>query len=297
MIARRLVGWPLLALIGLFYSKIAVAADGPVALDGTCAVCLMKMGKLVEGKTEYSSQYDGKTYLFPSEEQKKMFDAEPPAFVPALGGDCVVCLADMGKRVQGSSKFSVVHDGRLFLFPGKEQLAAFEKDPHRYTEADLALDGACPVCLVRMNEVVRGDPKFVVVHDGLRYLFPGDEQKRMFEANPRDFTPALGGNCTVCRVDMKKDVAGKPEFYAVHLDRLYLFPGQEQLDTFKKDPAKYADADVVKGGRCVVCKTDAGKDVAGKKEFAFDFRGKRYLFPDEKARGAFVANPTKYEVQ
>lgn len=273
------------------------AADLPLALDGKCTVCLGKMNKLVVGKTEFTSDYDGKTYRFPSAEQKKMFDADPAKFVPALGGDCVVCLVDMGQRVPGKADFARVHKERLYLFPGQEPLDIFKKDPAKYENADLALDGACPVCLVKMNKVVKGDPKFAVVHDGLRYLFPGPEQKAMFEKDPAAFTPALGGQCTVCKVEMNKQVAGKPEYHQTRAGRLYLFPGQQQLDLFTKHPAKYEAADVALGGNCPVCKVDMGKDVPGKAEFAVDYQGQRYLFPDARLKARFEANPAKYAIK
>lgn len=281
-------------ILGLGAWATAGAADLPVAMEGKCPVCLVKMNKVVAGKAEFASEYDGRTYRFPSAEQKKMFDADPAKFVPALGGDCVVCLVEMGKRVAGKPEHALVHDGRLFLFPAQEQLDMFKKNPAKYADADLALGGDCPVCLVKMNKVVKGDPTYAVVHDGLRYLFPGTEQKQMFEKSPAAFTPALGGDCVVCKVEMKKAVPGKAEFQTVHNGRLYLFPGQEQLDMFKKNPTRYADADVALGGNCAVCKVEMKKDVAGKAEFAVDYQGQRYLFPDAKLRDKFLANPAKY---
>jgi len=292
---QRLVSGCTLSVVFLGTCVSAIAADLPVAMDGKCAVCLAKMDKLVDGKAKYSSDYDGKTYRFPSAEQKKMFDADPAKFVPALGGDCVVCLVEMGKRIPGKPEHALVHDnGRLFLFPEQKQLDMFKRNPSKYEDADLALGGDCAVCLVKMNKVVKGDSAHAVVHDGLRYLFPGAEQKQMFEKNPAAFTPALGGDCVVCKVEMNKAVPGKAEFQTVYNGRLYLFPGQEQLDMFEKNPAKYADTDLALGGNCAVCKVEMKKDVPGKAELSVDYQGKRYLFPDATTRNKFLANPGKY---
>ncbi|RJP33580.1 MAG: hypothetical protein C4547_12045 [Phycisphaerales bacterium] len=281
-------------MLGLGAWASARAADLPVAMDGKCPVCLVKMNKVVDGKAEFVSAYDGKNYRFPSAEQKKAFDADPAKFVPALGGDCTVCLVEMGQRVPGAAEYALVHDGRLFLFPAQKQLDMFKKNPAKYADADLALGGDCPVCLVNMNKVVQGEPGYAAIHDGLRYLFPGAEQKRAFERNPAAFTPALGGNCTVCKVEMNKDVPGKAGYHLVHEGRLYLFPAQEQLDMFKKYPQKYADADLALGGNCAVCKVNMNKDVPGKAEYSVDYQGKRYLFPDAKLRDTFLADPAKY---
>lgn len=269
----------------------ASAADLPLALEGKCSVCLGTMGKLVDGKATITSDYDGQTYRFPSAEQKQMFDADPAKFVPVLGGDCVVCLVDMGKRVAGSPEYSLIHEGRLYLFPSEEQKRLFKMSPAKYAKADLALGGDCPVCLVKMNKVIKGDPAHAVVHDGMRYLFPSPERKQMFEKDPAAFTPALGGNCTVCKVEKKENVPGKAEFRAVHDGRLFLFPGQKQLDMFNSDPHKYTVADVALGGKCVVCKVEMNKDVPGREEFAVDYHGERYLFPDAKTKRMFCPIP------
>ncbi len=272
----------------------ASAAAAEPALDGYCPVCLVKMDKLVKGAPDHASTFDGRTYLFPGPEQKRMFDANPEAFVPVLGGDCTVCRVEMGKSVPGKPEVHTVHEGRLYLFPSEKQQRMFEVNPEKYADADVAMGGHCPVCLVKKDEVVRGKPEYSSIRDGLRYLFPGAEQKRMFDADPAAFTPAMGGNCTVCKVEVDKEVAGKAAHHVMHDGRLYLFPSQKQLDMFLANPGKYADADLAMDGYCAVCKVEKGKRVKGKEEFAVDYEGARYLFPGRKQRAMFLANPEKY---
>jgi YHS domain-containing protein len=62
---------------------------------------------------------------------KPKFLDRPERYVPALGGDCVVCKVEMGKKVPGKPAFSHVYDGRLFLFPGQKQLEMFENNPRK----------------------------------------------------------------------------------------------------------------------------------------------------------------------
>ncbi len=283
--------------VGVAGATSVFAAQPKTALDGYCAVCLVKMNKLVQGDARFSSVFDGKTYLFPGTEQKRMFDADPSAYVPAAGGDCVVCKVKNGENVAGKPEFHVVHDGRLFLFPSDKQRRMFKNNPQEYADADLAIDGNCPVCLVKSNKVMAGKPEYVSVHDGRRYLFPSPKQKAMFEADPGAFTPALGGKCTVCKVEKGKDVPGKAQFNLTYNKRLYLFPSRKQLDMFNANPDKYAQADVALDGYCPVCRIDIGQDIKGKPELALDYKGKRYLFPTAKQRGIFLANPTKYAVE
>jgi YHS domain-containing protein len=254
------------------------------------------MNEVVKGDPSFSSTYDGRTYLFPGAEQKRMFDANPTAFVPALGGACTVCKVEKGKRVPGKAEFHTVHDGQLFLFPGEKQQKMFERDPHKYVDADLALGGACPVCLVKSNKVVPGRPEYASVYDGQRYLFPSPEQQQMFEAQPAAFVPAMHGNCSVCKVEKNEDVPGKAGFHLTHNGRLFLFPSQKQLGMFQANPDRYVNADVAMDGYCPVCKIEMGKDVKGKPDFAVDYEGKRYLFPGQKQLDMFKRDPVKYAV-
>jgi YHS domain-containing protein len=74
-------------------------------------------------------------------------------------------------------------------------------------------------------------------------LFPSEEQLKTFKAKPEKYADAdvaLGGNCVVCKVDMKQDVKGKPELAIDHHGTRYLFPGKEQLEKFRQNPNKYA---------------------------------------------------------
>ena len=286
--------WCTALLVG---SCLASAAAPEPALDGYCPVCLVKMNKLVKGDAGYSSTFDGKTYLFPGTKQKQMFDADPAAFTPVLGGDCTVCRVEKGKTVPGKAELHVVRDGRLYLFPSEKQRRMFEDNPDKYADADLALGGDCAVCLAKMGKVVPGQPEYASVHDGMRYLFPGPEQKRMFDEDPAAYTPAMGGKCTVCKVEKNKDVQGLSAYSLTHNGRLYLFPSQKQLGMFQSNPGKYADADVALGGYCTVCKVEKGRDVKGSTDFAADFRGQRYLFPGTKQRNMFLANPTRYATE
>ncbi len=160
-----------------------------------------------------------------------------------------------------------------------------------------ALDGYCAVSIVKMDKLIKGSPAHSSVYDGKEYNFPSVEAKKMFDENPAAFAPALGGNCVVCKVDVKKDVPGKPEFRRVHNGRLYLFPSEEPLKTFIANPEKYADADLALSGICPVCRVDAKKEVKGKADLAWDYKATRYLFPAKEQLDKFRKNPKRYAVK
>ena len=54
-----------------------------VAVEGHCPVCMMA-GAHMEGKDEFTTEYNGKVYKFESDEHKKMFLADPEKYTKDL---------------------------------------------------------------------------------------------------------------------------------------------------------------------------------------------------------------------
>lgn len=162
-------------------------AQASLALEGYCPVSLQKMNKWVKGNPAIQATFDGHTYYFANEEGKQMFAEDPAKYAPVLGGDCVVSLAKMGKRVPGNIRQAVLQEGRLFLFANVEGKKMFQADPRAYVNADLAYGGNCVVCSLNMRQTVPGKAEFTVVHQGLRYLFPSAEQRDEFLKNPQKY--------------------------------------------------------------------------------------------------------------
>jgi YHS domain-containing protein len=282
----------------LLLAPLQVRAAEPVpALDGNCPVCLVEMDRQVQGDSSFRSTYDGQTYWFPSAKMKDMFDENPSKYVPVLRGNCTVCKVESNKDVPGKVEHHLIHNGRLYLFPSPKQQSMFEANPAKYADADLALGGKCPVCLVKAGKIVPGKAAYFSIYDGSRYLFPTPEQKKAFDADPAAFAPALGGKCAVCKVESNKDVPGTAAYHYVYNGRLYLFPSAGTAEKFRANPAKYADADLALGGDCVVCKVDMGRKVPGRSDWTLDWRGERYLFAGREQLEKFRANPTKYEIR
>ena len=115
-----------------------------IGLGGYCPVFILDANKWVKGSPEHQATYDGVTYYFPDDAIKQKFLENPAKSVPALGGDCIVCYAKLGKRVPGNVNHSAQYDNRLFLFPGEEQQQAFLSNPKEYANADLARNGDLP---------------------------------------------------------------------------------------------------------------------------------------------------------
>ena len=192
---RQLATGSLLALAVVYQGAGAVKAQQAeaqrIGLDGYCPVCLVEAKKWEKGAAEHSAVYDGVTYRFPNEAIKKTFLANPAKYVPALGGDCVVCYAKLGKRVPGSTDHVVRYMDRIFLFPGKEQKEVFLKTPgDGFAGVDLALKGDCAVCQVQQGKHVAGKAEFAEVYHGFRYLFPSAEIQAEFRKDPARYAAA-----------------------------------------------------------------------------------------------------------
>jgi YHS domain-containing protein len=164
--------------------------EGPqIGLGGYCPVCILDANKWAKGSPDHQATYDGVTYYFPEEDIKAKFLANPAKYVPALGGDCIVCYAKLGKRVPGSVNHAARYDNRLFLFPGTEQQQAFLNNPSEFANVDLALNGDCAVCHVNANKRVAGKPEFTEIKDGFRYQFVSEREQSAFRQDPAAYVP------------------------------------------------------------------------------------------------------------
>ena len=167
------------------------SSEARIGLEGYCPVCIVAAKKWEKGRPDIKSTYDGVTYLFPNAEIKAKFDKNPSAFVPALGGDCTVCYAKMGKRVPGNIRHAALHNNRLFLFPSDKEKQIFLKDSKSFENTDLAAHGQCVVCLKKANKQVPGKAEFTEIYHGLRYLFPSAGEKDEFRRSPAKYAASI----------------------------------------------------------------------------------------------------------
>jgi len=125
--------------LALLISAIAFTATAQaekVALDGYCPVCYIAAGKAAKGDSKFSSEYEGKTYHFVSEEVKATFDASPKKWLPAYDGFCAYGVAK-GKKFAGDPKVFTVVDGVTYLNFNEDISKKFNKDAKGFiTEAE-----------------------------------------------------------------------------------------------------------------------------------------------------------------
>jgi YHS domain-containing protein len=103
--------------------------DAEPALMGYCPVTLRDARQLQKGQREFASDYEGRSYVFVSEEAKQKFHRSPEKYAPAAGGADVILFAQSGSTIQGSLNHSVWYQGRLYLFSSSETLESFATRP------------------------------------------------------------------------------------------------------------------------------------------------------------------------
>ncbi|GEM_PF-2913950 len=184
----RLYLFPSEKQLTMFKENPRKYADADAPLGSYCPICLVEAKKWIKGKKEFTSVYDGMRYQFPEAAIKQKFDANPARYVPALAGNCTVCLKDGGKHVRGSMDLAMLHQNRAYLFPDAGAKNKFAENPSAYANVDLANQGNCIVCQKLAGKAVPGSTEHVSVYKGKRYLFPSEKEQSMFDADPGRFT-------------------------------------------------------------------------------------------------------------
>lgn len=70
----------------------------------------------MKGDKRYTSEYEGVSYKFASEENMKTFEESPSRYVPQYGGFCAYAVAKDGKKVGVNPKTYAITNGKLYLF-------------------------------------------------------------------------------------------------------------------------------------------------------------------------------------
>ena len=94
-----------------------------------------------------------------------------------LHGVDPVAFIQLGNRIEGTAKFTAVHDGVAYYFTSEENLKTFEANPARYTPQN---GGYCTFG-VSVGKKFDGDPKYAAVMDGKLYVFLNEDILKAFQ--------------------------------------------------------------------------------------------------------------------
>lgn len=117
-----------LAGCGTKYATVQNRAGEPVMLLGHDPVSYFTKGRHERGRSDLKVSLPDRTYYFTSEEQRKLFLANPARYEPQYGGFCASGAAYALKLGSDPTAW-VIRDGRLFIFGDILGKAAWEIDP------------------------------------------------------------------------------------------------------------------------------------------------------------------------
>jgi YHS domain-containing protein len=106
---------------------VNVSGVSKVALSGFDPVAFFTDAKPVNGSPFISTEHQGATYFFASEEHKKLFAADPDKYAPQFGGFCAFGVA-LDKFFPVDISTWRVRDGKLYLNLNPDILKKFNAD-------------------------------------------------------------------------------------------------------------------------------------------------------------------------
>jgi len=84
------------------------------AIKGYDSVAYFTENKPVKGKSKFSLEYKGATWLFSSQENLDLFKTEPEKYEPQYGGYCAYAVSQ-GQTASIKPELFTIHNGKLYL--------------------------------------------------------------------------------------------------------------------------------------------------------------------------------------
>jgi YHS domain-containing protein len=100
--------------LSLFAQKNYYVKKGAVA-KGYDVVSYFN-NEATQGTQEFSTEYDGVTFYFSSQENLETFKKNPTKYVPQYGGFCAYAMGVKGSKVSIDPETFEIRDGKLYLF-------------------------------------------------------------------------------------------------------------------------------------------------------------------------------------
>ena len=84
------------------------------AIRGYDPVAYFSEGRPLKGRSEYSLEYQGATWLFSSAANRQAFQQMPEKYAPRYGGYCAYAVAN-GDTASAEPDLWTIHNGKLYL--------------------------------------------------------------------------------------------------------------------------------------------------------------------------------------
>jgi YHS domain-containing protein len=263
----------------------------PLAVGGFCVVTLRDRQQWQPGEPGLAVEFDGQQYRFASPRELAIFSAAPDAYSPVLGGDCAVTLSESDQRKPGKLELGAIHRDRLYFFASEEQRQKFLEDPRRFDDADVALDGRCPVSRVERHVDVPGMPATATTYRGLRFLFASAHERDLFLADPAKYDGSQPGR-TPPPPTVAKTNESDPR--VPNSSRRHRVGGQKRSAFGDQPDAVILGALPAMAGYCPVTLKEQGLWVRGRYENRVDLGGLVLLAAGPKEKETLQSNPLAY---
>jgi len=102
-----------------------------VAIRGRDVVSFFENDEPQKGSKEFTANWDNTTWRFASDENRKLFLADPEKYAPQFGGFCPVALADNKAKIGHVNQYSV-YNNKLYLNYNKASKKKFSNDPDNF---------------------------------------------------------------------------------------------------------------------------------------------------------------------
>lgn len=99
----------------------------------------------------------------------------------------------------------------------------------------LAIRGTDTTAYFRQGNPSSGSNDHIVIWKGAEWRFASPAEAALFQANPTAYAPQFGAYCTG-GLSQQHVVEGKPQYWRIHSDKLYLFHTSAGAQRFSKDP-------------------------------------------------------------
>lgn len=100
--------------------------------------------------------------------------------------------------------------------------------------SDKAAGGYDVVAYFTENKPVEGNSKYQLEYNGADWYFSSEAHLTLFKNNPEKYAPQYGGYCAWAMAT-NETAPGKPDFWTVYNDKLYLNYDQSVQDTWVAD--------------------------------------------------------------
>lgn len=258
-----------------------------------------------EGDPRSPLVFDHREYWLAGDRAREIFAAAPATYAPVLGGDCIVTFADGGGRAPGKLEYGLVYGGRAYLFASQIEMQRFQDAPQTYADADLALDGRCPVASFEAGKPAPGIPAAAALFYGQRYLFASAHHREQFFERPERYVD-LGDlpsrnessealrrqRLALLRRSQSGQAADARQGDGKDAERGAIFPNSTYADS-DSEHIKLSGAPLM-SGYCPVSCRDQSNWVRGRYDFRTEFQGYAVLLAGKAEMQAFVAAPERY---